>query len=134
LSEVSFEDILSVRNNSNGFNRFRECLSEGISLIESDGNDFDASLRDAVKGTLENGSAACEQELSKSSFLSQCVKQRDGFAIGGLVAFAAGDPTAGVVTGAASSVLVGLKDYILGYRGRATNQALARHYAVWDDL
>jgi hypothetical protein len=134
LEDLPIHDIISVRQNSPGFEQFRTHLKSGFLRIESGSmNDLEV-VRQAVQGSLEEGRIACEEEIRKSSLLSSARKNGGSFVIGAAAGLAMGDPTGGLGTGAVTAALTMIQDYVLSIKSRASQNALSRHYAIWKPI
>jgi hypothetical protein len=127
--KLELKEIIAVRREGDGFQRWRSYLQEGLLRIESKGLDSSA-LQKAVRESLAHGKQALEREFGQSSLLSKIKDDVGTFTVGAMAGWIVGDPSGGLATGAVSVGLNILKDFFVKRKDRESRKALLKHYTL----
>lgn len=130
LGNISIDDIVAVRSQSEAFNHWRDLLSEGIQSIEETGDP--GLVSESVKDSLARGKEAIDQEIKKSSLLSSAKESFYSFAIGAIAGVALGDALKAIATGSLTATLSILKEFLVSGKDRSAKKSLLKHYASFN--
>lgn len=131
LDQLPIEEIVAVRTNAEGFDRWRDALGEGLLRID-EGSAAPETVKEAVAESLVRGSREVERDLKESELLAAAKGPARTLAIGAVAGFAAAGPPGALVGGGISAVLTTLAEYVGGRADRHAAKALAAHYSVWE--
>ena len=130
LDELPINEILALRAQGEGFDRWRDALGQGLRRIEGDA--APEVVREAVVESLVRGGREVEREVKKSGLLAAAKGPTQTLAIGAVAGFAVGGPLGALAGTGISAVLTTLVDYVGGRANRREAKALAAHYSVWE--
>jgi hypothetical protein len=137
LSQLSVDDLVAVREQDEGFARWRAALERALERVERLDDELlnpqDETLR-LIRLELLEQEQALEADIKKSSFLARARVGMKQFGIGSVAAAGLAPvvgPGPAVASGAANAALTLLWDYVRGRGTRERRHALHRQYLVF---
>jgi hypothetical protein len=139
-NSISVEDLVAVRQNSDGFAAWRDALQECIGLIE-DSEMQEKDLAAAIQYKCARAVDSLDKEIRNSTFMSKITEETKGFILGSTAAGALLQVLAGTAasTAAMPAIAISAAAKVLAAWQSAREsgnaaRALRKHYALWFEL
>ena len=130
LDRLKMKDIVAVRRNADGFEAWRDSLSQGLTRLEGDVSPDE--MASAVDESLARGREQVRREVN-ATWLDIGQGAAQDFVIGTVAAIPVGGPFSPAV-GGVSAVIAAFFEFFKGAKKRKAGKALRAYYSILDPM